>query len=176
MKTFNDKNLVAGLVISTFCLLNNVQAQSIIFSPDQWPKRWERAMNSQPMHGRIMQGKNNQADFKKVDSQGWGQQQNVKRYSRSRTPDYYNGGVRLQNESDLLKRRYDTPGSMSYAGVYSAYPGNSNYGYMPLNRYPGFNQGMGLPLYGIGVPGIGFPYAQPFFMAPGLTPGFGYPW
>ena len=185
IKTLKHIRLNTLLVSSMFLLLSNVQAQSIIYSSDQWPKRWERAMQHRPMNGhsapvRHQRDRNYSSDktngFHQVRHQGWGQQPDEKRHKRSRTPEY-NYELHNKYEADPLKQRYAIPGSLpnSYGYVpYSApgYYGNGipAYPYMPANSYPGAYPG-NYP--GLGIPGL--PYATPLYMGPGLYPGMGYP-
>lgn len=184
------------LILSMFLLLSSVYAQSIIFSSDQWPKRWERAMQHQPMNGHVVPDKMQINNFKRVtyrkkNHQGWGQQRNEKRYSRSRTPEYnyqsYNRheGAPINNGSNSL---YGSPTGY-YGNSIHTYP-NMNQGMYPgmypnnySGIYPGTYSGMGMPGYGVpgyGIPGLGLPYPAPLYMAPGIYPGVypggGYPW
>jgi len=53
MKTLKNIRVNTLLVSSVFLLLSHAQAQSIIFSSDQWPKRWERAMQNRAMNGYV---------------------------------------------------------------------------------------------------------------------------
>ena len=194
IKTFKNIRLNLMVMLSMFLLLSNVQAQSIIFSSDQWPKRWERAMHKRVLSGEFRPGNNRSSNIRKASNQGWGQQQKEKRNKYSRTPDYYNNDVAKRFEADPLKQRYSVPQSLPYAG-YGAYPGNGYYGTYPVmplgvhpgtysgaypgiysGAYPGLYQGFGGPGFGYGLPGMGFPYSSPFLLSPGLTPGLGYPW
>ncbi len=174
MKTLKHRGQIILSFAMIFLFLNSCFAQPVIFSSDQWPKRWERVMQQQPMNGYIMPVKSK--NFKNVNQpgrrhyQGWGQQQNKQRYQRSRTPDY-NYSLHNRYEPVPLSQRYALPESLSY-GRYPVmgYYRNS----MPV--YPMY-PGSGLPNPGVpGFSGMGFPYASPFYMAPGLYPATGYPW
>ena len=189
-----DKNIKTGLflVIAMFLLANHVSAQSIIFSSDQWPKRWERAMNDHSMNGfvappgnkpyrRIQADKNSNGIRKVAQQSGWGKQPDKLRHKhkRSRTPEYHNGTHHNYNV-DTLKQRYALP-STNY-GLYGhgAYQ-NYMYGsavpvipHLPVAVYP-------TPLYGSypGMyPGIGMSgwYNAPGVYPYGGYPGVGFPW
>lgn len=191
IKTLKHISLNTLLVSGMFLLLNNVQAQSIIFSPDQWPKRWERAMQNQPMNGHMVSARyqrnsshtNDQRNgVHKVSHQGWGQQPDEKRHRRSRTPEY-NYESHNRYEVDPLKQRYALPGTLSNSYGYGSYSAPGYYGstipaypYMPATTYPGVYPGI---YPGAGIPGL--PYAAPLYMGPGIYPGarypgLGYPW
>ena len=188
IKTFKHIRIKLMMMVVMFLSFTSVQAQAILFSSDQWPKRWGRAMNHQTLSGHIMPAKRKPADIKKVSQQSWGQQQNDKRRKRSRTPDY-NGGTYERYEADPLKRRYAVPrpfyGTSPYSSGYGLNPMNGYYGNYPAmgypGTYPGLYQGLGVPglgvgIPGLGVPGLGFPYSSPFLLAPGMTPGLAAPW
>jgi len=174
------------LMMSMFLLLKAAEAQPVSFSSDHWPKRWGRAMNRPDMSAYFSQSLNKKSDVKTVRQQAWGQQPKEKRNGRSKTPDYNNGFYK-RDESEFLKRRYAVPAPVPYSSPYGGYPLNNYYGgysmlphlgypgVMP-GMYPGFYPGAGVPGLGLGVPGLGFPYSSPFMLAPGLTPGLGYPW
>lgn len=180
------------LILSMFLLLNTVYAQSIIFSSDQWPKRWERAMHHQPMNGHMVDGKIRKNNYRKVSHrershQGWGQQRNQKRYSR--TPEYnyranaHNQRTHINNGSYLGYGAARDPASEYYGRQFSAYPN------VYQGVYPGSYSGLGFPSYGnpgYGIPGYGVPgygiqggglsYPSPLYMAPGIFPGSPNPW
>ncbi|VAW95614.1 hypothetical protein MNBD_GAMMA23-1141 [hydrothermal vent metagenome] len=173
IKTFKQSKQTSLSLVMMFLFLNGSFAQSIIFSSDQWPKRWERTMQQQPMNGYIIPAK--MKNFKNINQpetrryQGWGKQQSKQRYQRSRTPDY-NYRLRNKYEAVPLSQRYAIPESLNYGG----YPVRGYYG----NSMPVYPMYPGLGLLGSGMPGfagMGLPYASPFYMAPGLYPGMGYP-
>jgi len=197
--TFKHISQKILLILSMFLLLNTVYAQSIIFSSDQWPKRWERAMHHQPMNGHMVDEKIRKNNFRKVSHrekshQGWGQRRNEKRYSRSRTPEYnyrengHNQRSQINNGSYLGYGAAPNPASEYYGRQFSAYPN------VYQGVYPGSYSGLGFPGYGIprygnpgyGIPGYGVPgygisgpglaYPSPLHMAPGIFPGSAYPW
>jgi len=202
IKTLKHIRLNTLLVSSMFLLLCNAQAQSIIFSSDQWPKRWERAMQKRPMNGNVIPARFQRDSnysrektngFNTVRHQGWGQQPEQTRHKRSRTPEYRNG---LHNKyvEDPLKQRYALPESRPNSSGYGRYPAIGYYGntipaysYIPATIYPGMgypnvgypgvgNPGMGYP--GRGYPGMGYPgMGYPGMGYPGMGyPGMGYPW
>jgi len=207
IKTLKHLRLNVMLMMLMFLLLKTVDAQPLVFSSDQWPKRWGRAMNKPDMSEFFSQQRERQRDYRrnyqrksqrknsgamKTSHQGWGQQQPEEfRNKRSQMPDYRNNYYQ-RDESDYLKRRYAVPESMPYSSGYGAYPLNYYYGASPYSYapaygglypysyqgiYPGIGvPGLGLGIPGLGVPGLGFPYSSPFLMAPGITPGMGYPW
>jgi len=212
IKTLKHLRLNVMLMMLMFLLLKTVDAQPLVFSSDQWPKRWGRAMNTPDMSEYFSQQRERQKNYQKnyqrksqrknasaamkTSHQGWGQQQPKEfRNKRSQTPDYRKNYYQ-RDESDYLKRRYAVPESMPYSSAYGAYPLNGFYGASPYSysapytglypySYPGLYTGgypgvgvpgLGLGIPGLGVPGLGFPYSSPFLMAPGITPGLGYPW
>lgn len=173
-KTAKKFRVNGVLMTSVFLLFSSAHAQPVLFSSDQWSKRWARAMNHQMSSVKLAH-----SSINKVSHQGWGQQPNEKRKTRSRTPDYKNGFYD-RYESDALKRRYAVPesysGSWPNSFGYEPYTRGRYYGNYPLmsptiypGTYPGLHQGMGAPV-------TGFPFSSPFLLAPGLTPGMGYPW
>lgn len=186
------------LILSMFLLLNTVYAQSIIFSSDQWPKRWERAMHHRPMNGHMVTEKYRKNNYRKVSyreksHQGWGQQRNQKRYSRSRTPEYNyranmnNQRSQINNASYLGYGAAQAPVSTrnneyygrqfpAYQNVYQGvYPGSYSGLVLPGYGIPQYgNSGYGIPGYGIS--GTGLAYPSPMYMAPGIFPGSPYPW
>ena len=187
IKTFKHFRLNLMLTMVMFLLLffflDVVKAQPINFSSDHWPKRWGRAMKRPDMTGYFLQSNRKPTETKKVRHQGWGQQPKEKRNRRSKTPDYGAGALDNRYENDYLRRRYAVPGSLPYSSGYAGYPMNNYYGnypVMPYSVYPGVYPGFFPGGTGLGVPGLGFPYASPFLLAPGLTPGLtpglGYPW
>lgn len=174
IKKVKQININKILMMCTLLLFGNAHAQSIVFSSDQWPKRWGRAMNHQMPSVKLAHASENN-----MNRQGWGQRRNETTNKRRRTPDY-NNRFYDRNESDALKRRYAVPetylGSRRNTFGYEPYSRNNYYGnypMMPPMTYPGSFPGM---YQGFGVPGIGFPFSSPFLLAPGLTPGMGYPW
>lgn len=204
IKTLKHLRLNLMLMMVMFLLLKTVDAQPLVFSSDQWPKRWGRAMNKPDMSEFFSQQRERQkniqkksqrkntADVMKTSHQGWGQKQPEEfRNQRSKTPDYGKNYYQ-RDESEFLKRRYAVPESMPYISGYGAYPLNNFYGASPYlysapyggvypYSYPGIYPGSGVPglglgIPGLGVPGLGFPYSSPYLMAPGITPGLGYPW
>ena len=204
LNTFKQFRTNMLLIPAMFLLLNNVSAQPIIFSSDQWPKRWERAMKNVSLNGhvtpvrqreynRYRSGKEVNGVTKLAQASGWGKPPERKRHKhkRSRTPDYGNGSHHRYDE-DPLKKRYAVPNMQPHG--YGAYPSNGYYGasipaypHMPSAVYPGSIPGIYpyMSAYpGLGVPGFGIPrspYATPFYSAPGLYPmgvypGPGYRW
>lgn len=195
IKTSKHIRVNTLLISGMFLLLSNVQAQSIIFSSDQWPKRWERAMQNQPMNGHLVSARQNRKGnsssnkkngFQKVTHQGWGQQPDKKRHKRSRTPEY-NYELNNRYNVDPLAQRYALPGALPYSSapyVAPGYIGNTvpAHPYISNGLYPGVYPGIGVP---------GMPYTTPYYMGPGLYPnhvysspgypgpgypGMGYPW
>jgi len=179
IKAFKQFTLIVIVMLGAF--LNNVYAQSIVFSSDQWPKRWERAMMHRPMNGhvateyagnRTANFKNaNRAGFKQVSNrnrnlqQGWGQQPEQQRYKRSNTPEYNYQSQNNRFEGMSLQQRYAIP---------NANQGVTHYGVNPIAGYyggliPGYSN-VASPFYNGVYPG----YAYPNILAPGLVaPGFG---
>ena len=192
IKTFKHIRQSALLISAMFLLLNNVYAQSVVFSSDNWPKRWERAMNKTSLNGfiapvgqrdryRSRQGGN---DLQNVAQQqgGWGKQPEKMqhKHKRSRTPEYHNGSQRRYDE-DPLKQRYAIPNTSANVYGYGIPSANPYYGTMapviphiPAVAYPGAVYPGAI--YG-GYPGIypGVPYSTPFNSMPGFYPGSGYP-
>lgn len=191
LKTFIHIKQTGLFILMVFLVLQHAAAQPIIFSPDQWPKRWERVMQypsmtvaARSVHDNSMRRVN---ESSRVRYQGWGQQKNIQRHQRSHTPEY-NYQLYKRYEPVPLSQRYALPESFNYTG----YPLTGLYGsplpvYPPLysagypSVYPGFYPGAypGWGMTGMGVPGLpgtGLPYATPLYLAPGLYPGAGYPW
>lgn len=183
-----------------FLLISGVvQAQPVIFSPDQWPKRWERAMQNQSMSGHFSPAQKPSNSSEQSNRQGWGQKSSESRHRRSRTPDY-------NYEADPSRYRYTVPQYMNYGsypatGYYGSpiatypyaaspmfpgiYPGIYSGTYPGI--YPGLYPGLGVPgiaAPGLGVPGLGapglimpgVPYSTPLYLGPGIYSGLGYPW
>ena len=213
IKTFKHLRLNILLMMLMFLLFKTADAQPLVFSSDQWPERWGRAMNKPDMSEYFFQQRERQRNLQrntqrrsqgkasvggiKTNHQGWGQQPKEIRNKRSQTPDYSKNYYQSE-DSDYLKRRYAIPQSLPYSSAYGAYPLNNYYGASPYlysapyggmypyagmypgsypGIYPGIGiSGLGLGVPGLGVPGLGFPYSSPYLLAPGLTPGLGYPW
>lgn len=179
IKTVKQIRKNSVLMMSTFLMFSSVHAQPVLFSADQWSKRWGRVMNHQIPNASLSLEGRMHSSINKVSHQGWGRQRNEKRNKRGRTPDYNNGFYK-RYENDAVKQRYAVPESYHAYRPYSL--GNEpytrggyygNYPLMPSMTYPGSLSG-GYP--GMGVPAIGFPFSSPSLLAPGLTPGMGYPW
>ncbi len=171
IKAFNKYTLaVTGLCV----FLTNAYAQSIVYSSDQWPKRWERAMFGKPMMYRNKRGHSNsyvqprtvqRSDYKKVSQrrrQGWGQQPEEKRYTRSKTPDYNYRSYNENFNSAANPQPYAIPGGVYY-GVSPAYPS------VYPGVYPAYPNILAPNLVTPGLGGLGFPYTTPLLMAPGLA-------
>lgn len=180
IKTSKHIRLNTLLISGMFLLLSNVQAQSIVFSSDQWPKRWERAMQHKPMNGSVVSttnrgnslANNTRSSYQKVSHQGWGQQPDSKRHKRSRTPEY-DYELNKRYDVDPLKQRYALPGASRYSPGYAPY---ATPGYLgnTVPAHPYISNGLYPGVYpGIGVPGM--PYTTPYYMGPGLYPNMGYP-
>lgn len=194
-KTF--KHIKTGLLFLPAMLLlaSNVSAQSIIFSSDQWPKRWERAMKEHAMNSTVApprqqrmayRSANNANGFKKVVQQGgWGKQPEKMRHKheRSLTPEYHNGSHHRYDE-DPLKRRYALPdtqyGLYGYGAYHHGYYGSAVpvIPHLPAAVYPGMYPGVYPGIYNGIYPGFGLPgsYTAPGIYPFGGYPGIGYPW
>lgn len=197
LKTFKQFRANLLLVPAMFLLFSNVFAQSIIFSSEQWPKRWERAMKNVSLNGhvapprqrertRYRQGDIKQ-DFQMAAQQGgWGKPPERMRHDhkRSRTPEYHNG-THFRQDDDPLKRRYALPNTPRNLYGYGRYP-DSYYGqgryttgfpavpHLPAAIYPAPVYGGYPGAYpGMGVPGL---YTAPGPYPFGGFPGVGYPW
>ena len=156
-------------VMMVLCLFfKAVNAQPVIFSSDQWPKRWGRAMHHQPVNGHLRTESREVRSGKKASQQGWGNRKKETRRKYRRTPDY-NAPAYRRYEEDELRSRYAVPELLMYSRVPSGYPLNSYAPVIPPLMYPGAYSGF---YPGIGVPMMGAPYTSPFLMAPGM----GYPW
>ena len=170
-------------LIFVLLLMNNALAQPVIYSSDQLPSRWERAMNNRTMNGFIKPVSEHFYSYEKNDASrktGWGRPPEKLRhkYKRSRTPEYGNGSY-LDYKEDPLKRRYALPEPFPVYG-YSAHTGNY-YGthvpvppQLPVAVYPGIYS-VGSP---VGYPGYGLPnfYPGTGIYPYGGFPGMGYPW
>lgn len=191
LKTFKQSRTGLLFISVTLLLSGNVSAQSIIFSSEQWPKRWERAMKNVSLNGHVVPPRQRertryrQGDIKQdfhmaAQQGGWGKppQRMRHEHKRSRTPEYHNG-THFRQDDDPVKRRYALPNTQQNLYGYSAYP-NSYYGngsymtgvpvvpHLPAAIYPAPVYGGYPGLYrGVGIPG--------FYGAPGLYPFSGYP-
>lgn len=178
IKKVKQINMNKVLMLCTLLLFGNVYAQPIVFSSDQWSKRWGRAMKHQPPSVKLAH-----ANVNKLNRQGWGKRRKERTNKHRRTPDY-NNRFYDHNESDVLERRYAVPesylGSRQNTYGYEPYSRNNYYGNYPMVPpmvYPGSYSGVYPGSYpGLGMPNMGFPFSSPFLLAPGLTPGMGYPW
>lgn len=183
IKTVKQIRVNKILLASMLLFISSANAQPVLFSSDQWPKRWGRVMNHQMPNTWSSSEKRMHKGMSKVSHQGWGQQKIEKRNKRSRTPNYNDGNYN-RYENDALKRRYAVPEAYrnnrpyylmndrySQGNYYENYYGNNQQ--MPRMNYSGGYSG-GYP--GMGFPAMGFPFSSQFLLAPGLTPGMGYPW
>ena len=167
---------VASLMLMMLFFNHYTAAQSIIFSSDQWPKRWERAMHHQPMNGRFEVPRHfNKQDFRQVNQtkkkvQGWGKQRSENHYKRSRTPDY-----NYQTYKQFRYQQYPLYGyGQNHYQSSLATPYHFGNGIYPHSYSP-------LGLVGYPLSAMGLSYPSPLFMAPGLHPGglthnVVYPW
>lgn len=195
LKTFKHIKTGLFLMLAMILLLNNVFAQSVIFSSDKWPKRWERAMNQHFMNGPVVpirqrNYENNSVNarngIQKVAQQGgWGKQPEKMRHEhkRSRTPEYHNG-THYRYDEDPLKRRYALPDPQYGIYGHGAYP-HGYYGstvpvipHLPAAVYPAPIYGSYPGVYPGIYPGLGMPgmYSAPGLYPFGGYPGNGYPW
>lgn len=181
LKTLKRIRTGALFLSVMFLFVTNVFAQSIMFSSDQWPKRWERAMRHVSLNGHVTPPDYSQRNHSRTDGVrnvveqgGWGKSPGRLRHEhkRSRTPEYF--GTYHRYDEDPVKQRFALPNSQNDIYGYGAYS-NSYYGstipvipHLPVSVYPA-------PLYGgyPGMyPGLGVPGMYPF----GGYPGVGYPW
>ena len=172
------------MLFSMLLFTNYAFAQSVIFSSDQWPKRWERAMQHHSINAQLGHPQRQSSNFKRVNhsqksQQGWGQKSREKGHTRSRTPDYhyqrhnFSRAVPLSNNyssgygiaPDLTSGYYTRPVPL-YPNVYSG-QGLLGYGGYGVPAYG--QPGLGLP--GLGLPGVGSLYPTPLYMAPGVYSG-----
>lgn len=159
------KTLLALVLIMA---IQSVMAQAVVFSSDQWPKRWGRVMHSQPMSGFI--NNTTQSGFKKVSYRQeksrrptWGKQTTKQRATYSQTPEYNYKHYPIAQQP--VYSRYNYP--MNYA---PAYPSNF------LGAYPMLG-GYGAPMSPMGVPSLLIePTHYPSMYAPVMgNPNLGYP-
>jgi len=192
LKKLKELILKGMVVMSVLLIVNTVYAQSVIFSSDQWPKRWERVMKHRPFNGhngyRQLEDKrfnlvdNRSERFKKVTHrenrrvQSWGQQPEQRRLKRSQTPEYNYQTYRNQFDGVSQRHRYAIEPAMN-----RNYLSNSNKLGMVMPAYPTvypeYYSGFGVPNIvtpGYGYGGYGIPYTEPLLMGQGI-PMLGYP-
>ena len=198
LRKWKELFLKGMIVISALLIVNTVYAQSVIFSSDQWPKRWERVMKHRPFNGhngqRQLEDKgfnlvDNRSDrFKKINHrenrrvQRWGQQPEQRRHKRSQTPEYNYQTYRHQLDGVSQRQRYaiDPVLNRNYLSNSNYYRNfNSNYSGMGMSTYPTvypeYYSGFGAPnIVTPGFGGYGAPYTEPLLMGQGI-PMLGYP-
>jgi hypothetical protein len=158
-KKYGVKNVTILLSVVLMSVANYSVADSISYSPDQWPRHWNVLINDNqqnafnrygiPQNNYYPAQQNNYTGGEPARSPMWGMMPEVKQsHRRSRTPEY--------------DTRYHVGNYFNQGNVYSSpypntmLPGLNNYG---LNNY-----GLNTPYYS-SVPGY---YSAPF-MSPGLA-------
>lgn len=144
-----DLNKVVILFLFAITANNTfVVADSLTYSPDQWPRHWKVLINGDHQQGGIVANRNYQNHYgweKPARSPSWGMLPNRRKPRRSTTPEY-------NTNSHLI----------DYSGL------NTNYRpYHPGAYYPG-----------LASPGLASPFAGPLvnpYTVPVLAPGLGSP-
>lgn len=171
--------LIAWLLLGSL-LASAVFAQSVIFSPDQWPKRWERVMQHQPMNGyiknnigkqnKIWRARDNRVDYHQNRSrQSWGQQPKVERNNRSRVPEYAYRSYNRNNWYTSASQYYQPYKAPVIVSSYPLLPS-------PLTFGSGFNSSLVYPnlnYSSLALPGFAYPDSAYTGL---VIPGIIYPW
>lgn len=179
MQVFKYLKVWLLLMLTSYLFASNVYAQSILYSSDQWPKRWERAMQHQPMNvyenNSYVRGRSYQKINYRTNPpiQSWGRKVDNNAYARSRVPEYnYRGLYRHNAYFSLAQQRYPALPAPVLLG--HGLNGNVSYG--------GFNN-LGLIYPGIGFAGLVSPnifpqrIAYPNMVYPSMAhPNMAHPW
>ncbi len=159
----------AALILLSSLFVNNVFAQQVIFSSDQWPKRWGRVMQHQSMNAYVKSNYPARNVYRKEGNRFngkqhvWGQPVDNSKNIRSKVPEY-----RYKPNNNLYMPVNIYPQLAQYnmnpiAGAYNSYPMLPapmlmGYGFNMNLAYPVVtNQALGFPGV-IGLPGIGYPW------------------
>jgi len=164
------------LLLALLCNSSTIFAESISYSPDQLPRKWNVLINEmhngqKPNHGNQKNGykayKPGASNKKPARSSAWGVPPVKKKKShRSRYPEY---------NTQMPRYRYPMPMN-GYGGAY--YPGLAGFGLSPYSTpfmVPGMSPllapGLSAPGIPLSLPYSGYPYT-PGYM--GLSPGMIY--
>ena len=159
------KSLFASLCLAMIVNSSFVIADSLTYSPDQWPRHWNGVMNN--THSKDYQRNSKNREQAPSRSPMWGVVPVAKQKSRRSVRPEYNTNSHMQNYS----------GQNMYQGNYnSVFP---SYGYPASFGVPSMNPyGVSALAPGLAAPGIPFG-AYPFMGRPpvmGGYPGMGYMW
>lgn len=165
------KNVFAFLCLAIVGSRNIVIADSLTYSPDQWPRHWNVLMNKTHLQDRLngYRAKGKYTSQTPVRSPMWGVAPTAKQKSRRSLRPEYNSNSHVRNYfgHNIYQGNYYS----SLAGYGLANPYNS-----PL-LVPGLMPGLNAP----GIPFGAYPYvgASPFLgglPVMGGMPGTGYLW
>ena len=165
------KNVFIFLSLAVVGSSNIVIADSLTYSPDQWPRHWNVLMNNTPLQDRLNGYRVNGKYTNHIPARSpmWGVVPAVKQQARRSVRPEYNTNSHMQNYY----------GQNIYQGNY--YPGFAGHGLAnPYNSpllVPGLMPGFVTP----GIPVGAYPYvgASPFMGGFPVTGGFpraGYLW
>jgi len=152
-----------SLKITTTCLLllvmsysHFIMAESLTYSPDQWPRHWNMLMNKTSLQNRLTgyRANTNKVNSAPMRSPVWGGVPTAKQKPRRTLRPEYNTNAYMQNYYD--RNFYQGNYYSGFGGVGLANPYNS-----PL-LVPGLLPGLSAP----GIPFAGYPY-------PGVSPFYG---
>ena len=155
------------LMLMIVCKSNNVIADSLTYSPDQWPRHWNQLINKTRQQGYQSNNGSNETHYsnqRPERSPMWGMVPIAKQKSRrSLTPEYdTNSHMRNYYNQNSYRENY-------YAG--NNYPG-LGYGYSSPYAMP-FTRPYAAPLLAPGLAAPGIPMLMhPYAAAPPYMGGF----
>ena len=159
------KSLFASLCIAMIAYSNFVIADSLTYSPDQWPRHWNGVMNNTHLSGYRNNSKNRgQAPSR---SPMWGVVPVAKKKSRRSVRPEYNTNAHMQNYYGQNMYRGN------YNPAFSGYGFPASYGVPLMSPY-----GVSALAPGLAAPGIPFGVYPFMGRSPvmGGLPGMGYMW
>lgn len=168
-KKYALKSVFVSLCITIVSYTNFVIADSLTYSPDQWPRHWNVLMNKTQLEDRLNGYKPNTRGQAQTPARSpmWGVVPVAKQKPRRSVRPEYNTNLHMQNYY----------GQNNYQGNY--YPGFPGYGYQTPYITPLMSPYGALPLApGLAAPGIPFgtyPFMSGFPVMGGM-PGTGYMW
>ena len=158
------KSMLTFLLLTLAGSSNVVIADSLTYSPDQWPRHWNVLMQKMHVQDRLNRYRANGNYTRQVPARSsmWGVVPSVKQKSRRSLRPEYNTNAHMRNYfgNNIYQGNY-----YGFAGYGLANPYNS-----PL-MVPGLMPGFGAPgiPYGVSPYIVGFPVTGGF-------PGAGYLW
>ena len=160
------KSLFASLCIAMIGYSNFIIAESLTYSPDQWPRHWNSVMNNNTYLNDDRRSSKNRGQAPSR-SPMWGVVPVAKQKSRRSVRPEYNTNSHMQNYS--LQNMYRG----NYNSAFSGYGYPTSFGVPLMNPY-----GVSALAPGLAAPGIPFG-VYPFMGRPpimGGYPGMGYMW